>query len=422
MYAMQAQSPSPLDEARANADRTERLLRWALLPPLPLIALGVLLLQIFAAGHAAGPHSPAVLPWYKDFFIGSLFAVYAFGQLTALAQIRGLGRGLRKAKAALGTLPRSIATPIPDMLARLQAMKSPGHLSDLVGQWLRLGIDGDASPISALMEKAGRRRAKAVEKKIGIHATLNRAMLKLGFLGTLLGLIVTFPPMKLAILTLDPKNAEKGASFVQHIAGAIDGDQYAILATLIATGFSLFIELLTVQILRAVCARFEAVNAGVDEWCLAELQPALRRASKTDPEGMLARQRAFQERMLQAEREFQEQWLRTQAEAHGRLHEAWRTGDAAIAQMQRESLTALGASLQANGQKAMETQNALAASMESLGRIVRGVAEGVQQIASMHLQYGRRQDELLAYERQYRSFLEARDGAVVPARLKPELG
>ena len=419
---MHALLPSPLDEARANADRTGRLLRWAGLPPLPLIALGALLLQIFAAGHAAGPNTPAVLPWYKDAFLGSLFAVYVFGQLTALAQVRGLGRGLRKAKAALGALPRSIATPIPDMLARLQAVKIPGQLSDLVGQWLRLGMDGDASPIAALMEKAGRKRAKAVEKKIGIHATLNRAMLKLGFLGTLLGLIVTFPPMKSAILTLDPKNVEKGASFVQHIAGAIDGDQYAILTTLIATGFSLFIELLTVQILRAVCTRFEAVNAGVDEWCLIELQPALRRAAATDPEAMLARQRAFQERMLQAEREFQEQWLRAQAESQGRLQQAWRSGETAIAQMQRESLMAFGASLQANGQKAIEAQNAVAASLESLGRVVRGVAENVQQIVPMQMQFGRRQDELLAYERQYRSFLEARDGATIPSHLKPELG
>ncbi len=397
---MQFKAQFPLDLARANAERTGRLLKWAVLPPLPLFALGVLLLQIFAGGHAAGPDGQAVQPWYRDAFLLSLFAVYAFGQLVALLQLRDMRLGLGKVKAVLGAMPGSGALPSAmDLSARLQSVNAPGHLLDLVQSWLRLGQAGDAEAVNSLMERAGRKRGKAVERKIGLHATLNRIMLKLGFLGTLIGLIVTFPPMKSAILTLDPKNVEKGASFVQHIAGAIDGDQYAILTTLIATGFSLFIELLTVQILRAVCGRFESVNAGVDEWCVSELQPAIRRGKDHDAEGTLARQRAFHEQVLQAERQFQEQWLRAQGET-----------TAAFLESQQEAR-----------QQVHEIQAGLARSVESLGRLVRGVSEGMQQTIPIQQGYGRRLDELLAYERQYRSFLEARDGITVPSRLKPEL-
>jgi hypothetical protein len=436
---MKTNDHSSLDLARANADQAGRILKWAGLPPLPLILLGAALLQFFSPGHAATATEAALAPWYRDVFLLAIFAVYVFGQAVALSQARTLGRGLRKVKTVLQAMGGANASPgasaafLHDLQARIQAARAPGHLSDLVLQWLRLGLAGDAAPINSLMERGAWRRAKSVEKKIALHATLNRTMLKLGFLGTLIGLIVTFPPMKLAILTLDPKNAEKGASFVQHIAGAIDGDQYAILTTLIATGFSLFIELLTIQILRTLCARFETVNASVDEWCLVELQPAIRRMAESgDMQGQLARQRAFQEQVLQAEKQFQENWLRAQQEsearflqgqaaASARLGEAWRQEEAGLARVQQESFHRLSAVLQANGKTAEEVQLDLARGMDSLGRMVRTVSEKLHETVPLQQAYGKRLDELLAYERQYRSFLEAQERITVPRHLKPEI-
>ncbi|GEM_PF-2265703 len=437
---MNPNASSSLDLARANAVQTGRILTWAALPPLPLIALGAILLQIFAPGHGTTANEHAVAPWYRDVFLLSIFSVYVFGQVVAWSQVRTLGRGLRKVKAVLAALTAmgDVAAAVPgsffqDAQARLQAVRAPGHLSDLLQRWFRLGAAGDAAPINALMERGAWRRAKSVEKKVSLHATLNRTMLKLGFLGTLIGLIVTFPPMKLAILTLDPKNVEKGASFVQHIAGAIDGDQYAILTTLIATGFSLFIELLTVQILKTLCARFETVNGAVDEWCLTELQPAIRRRTEAgDMQGTLARQRAFQEQILQLEKQFQENWIQAQKESEARflqgqaasaerLWEAWRVEEKGLAHLQQDSLQRLGAVMQANGAAVVEIQETLTRGVDTLGRVVRSVSEKMQETVPLQQLYGKRLDELLTYERQYRSFLETQERVNVPRHLKPEV-
>lgn len=438
--------PHSLVLARANAERTGRILSWAALPPLPLILTGAFLLQHFAPGLEADGLHAAVPPWYLDPFLLAMFAVYAFGQGAALLQLRTLKRGLGKVKAVLAALAASPAAsagslppgagfaPFHDLQARLAALRVPGHLADLLNSWLRLGLSGDPAPIQSLMERGAWKRRMAVEKKIALHATLNRTMLKLGFLGTLLGLIVTFPPMKAAILTLDPKNVEKGASFVQHIAGAIDGDQYAILATMAATGLSLFIELLTVQVLRMACQRFEAVNAGVDEWCLTELLPAVRREASApqDMDGMVARHQGFQQQMLDLERRFQEAWqklqaesearfLASQAETERRLVEALRRNEERLLGWQAESAQHLAAALEANGRNMTDLQQGLGRTVDGLGRHVRSVSESLDAIIPLQQGYGRRLEELVAYESQYRSFLDARDAVRVPRHLKPEI-
>lgn len=432
---MNAKSYSPLDLARANAQSTGSLMKWAALPPLPLIACGAALMQVFSPGMPATEFQEAVAPWYRDPFLLAIFAVYAFGQFAALSQLRTLSRGLRKVKAVLGVLSQAGgAAPLQDLQARLSALDAPGHLSDLLQRWLRLGLAGDVAPINVLMERAAYRRARSVEKKVSIHATLNRTMLKLGFLGTLLGLIVTFPPMKAAILTLDPKNLEKGASFVKHIAGAIDGDQYAILTTMVATGFSLFIELMTVQILRTLCARFEAVNGGVDEWCLTELQPQVRRetAAREDMGGLVARRLAFQQQLLSLELQFQEAWHKLQAESEGRfilahteserrMLEAMRKAEDRLTGFQEESLRRLGAVLETHSKQLTVAQAELGRNLETVGRYVHAVSEKLNDTLPLQQGYGRRLDELLAYERQYRSFLEARERITVPRHLEPEI-
>jgi hypothetical protein len=92
--------------------------------------------------------------------------------------------------------------------------------------------------------------------------------LKLGFLGTLIGLLLTFPPMQSAILSLKSSGGE--LTFVTDIAKALDGDNYAIFTTLIATGLSLLIELITIQLVERSFGRFEHMNSHVEEWLLAE--------------------------------------------------------------------------------------------------------------------------------------------------------
>ena len=196
--------------------------------------------------------------------------------------------------------------------------------------------------------------------------------------------------MKDAILTLDPKNIEKGASYIQLIAGAIDGDQYAILATMVATGLSLFIELLTIQVLKRVCLSFESVNTYVDEWCITDLQPRIREqvAGKDDLGKTLMRQQAFQQKLLEVERDFQAKLVE--------LH-----------QTSQRHITGLFAGLNQN--------------VEAMQGFVKHTAQKMAEIIPIQESHGKRMDELIAYERQYRSFLDAQGKVSLPRHLKPEI-
>ena len=442
---MQVSIATPLDNALAQALRTGALVRRAFLLPVPLIAIALILLQTFAPGHAATVGQPAVLPWYKDLFLIGIFVVYVFAQLVVVAQLKTIARGLSKVKAVVIMLatagPRA---PVQELQARLASLNAPGHLTDLVARWLQMGLKGEIDTVKALMEQASHKRQKSVDRKLSIHNNINRTMMKLGFLGTLIGLMMTFPPMKDAILTLDPKNIEKGASYIQLIAGAIDGDQYAILTTLLATGFSIFIELLTIQTLKSICGRFEMVNAYVDEWSTAELQPWMREnyAPKNDANSALAQQKAFQEKLLEIEGQFQvkmgelhqasqrfiagllqnsqESWARVHEESEVFFNHAREESENRMRGMQEESSRRLGGLIQHSAGQLEEIQNNVNKNVDLLGKMVKVVAERMGEFVPLQQSYGRRMDELLAYERQYRSFLEVQSQVSIPRHLKPE--
>jgi hypothetical protein len=296
------------------------------------------------------------------------------------------------------------------------------------------GAKGDTTPLAAMMDHATLRRMKNMEKKVGVHASVNRILLKLGFLGTLIGLIMTFPPMREAILTLDPKNAEKGSSFVEHIAGAIDGDQYAILATLIATGLSILIELLTIQILKRIGATFEAVNGFIDEWSITELQPWIREqvSGKDDIGKSLMQQQAFQQKMLDLEREFQGRLLdlkessqkhitalfQGSQESWTRLHQGSQEN---WMRLHKESESMFVKALKDTETRIHETQAGVSKNVDMLGGFVQHIAQRMGEIPPLQLTFAKRMDELLAYERQYRSFLDAQAQIHVPRHLKPEM-
>jgi hypothetical protein len=416
-------SYSPLENAVLYANRTGGLMRWAMLMPFPIIVVSVVALQLGAPGQDASGHAAKLPAWYQDPFLITMFAIFVFGQISAIKQYTVLQSGLRKVKRILGVLTQAGPRSLQDLQTRLQALNVTGHLYDLVSRSLAFGMKGDTTPIPAMMDHATMRRMKSVEKKVGVHAAINRVLLKLGFLGTLIGLIMTFPPMREAILTLDPKNTEKGASFVEHIAGAIDGDQYAILATMIATGLSILIELLTISMLKRACATFEAVNGYVDEWSITELQPWISEqvAGKDDPAKLMMQQGAFQKQMIEMEMAFQKQLVELKESTQMHLTGLYKGSQDNWMRMHNEQEAMFVKALKDTESRILETQNGVNKNVDILGGFVQHVAQKMAEIPPIQQAFARRMDELLAYERQYRSFLATQEKIHLPRHLTPEV-
>jgi hypothetical protein len=66
------------------------------------------------------------------------------------------------------------------------------------------------------------------------------------------------------------------------------------------------------------------------------------------------------------------------------------------------------------------TQEGVNRNVDALGGVVQHVAQKLSEIPPIQQAFARRMDELLAYERQYRSFLAAQGQVHVPRHLAPE--
>jgi hypothetical protein len=183
----------------------------------------------------------------------------------------------------------------------------------------------------------------------------------------LIGIILTFPPMKRAVLSLGESEGE--LKFITDIAMAIDGDEYAILNTLIAIALSLLIEFVTIQIIERVLLGFDLVNSHINDWNLICLQPWIRKRY-----GVEAKLEALEER-------------------RGKLE------------------TSL-----------MHAQKALESHLAHLTESMRSSAAHLDQLAKLQAQVGRRVTELADYERQYRGFLAAKQQAAIPPAAAPKEG
>jgi len=212
--------------------------------------------------------------WYKDPFILSIAVVFGVGQVASLVQHRILLRGARKTSQVLHALADLPSEGYNSMAEKLRGLPD-GHFRDLILRIARPLQSGDTALAQNLLDSAANRRTLHENRRLGQHATINRTILKLGFLGTLIGLLLTFPPMKEAMMSLRDSGGE--LKFVNHIASALDGDRFAIFATLIATGLSLLIEIITFQMLERGFGRFEVMNSLAEEWVLASAAPAQSR-------------------------------------------------------------------------------------------------------------------------------------------------
>jgi hypothetical protein len=365
--------------------------------------------------------------WIMDPFLLAIFLVFVWGQIKAIFSLKKVSRGADKVAALVDTLKvmpeRSSLSAIKEKLLG----QEDGHLRDVVVRWLDLGQQGESDQFSTMMDNAALRRAEGVDKDIGSHVAINRTMLKLGFIGTLIGLAMTFPPMKSAIQSLNIAGEE--GSFVIKIANAIDGDAYAILTTLLATAFSVFIELLTIQAFKNMYADFEMVNNNVDEWCLIELIPWINelKIGNEQMDKELALQRKFQEEMLALKKQFLEEMLSLQKDQSAEMQAFQKETTEQFAQVQSEIRgkvidfqTETATQISSNQAKITDMQGSVTKSVTDLGSSVQESGQQMEKLVPIQKAFGERVEELAAYERQYRSFLQAQGNVNVPTHLKPE--
>ncbi len=253
----------PLILALKTLDSLKIKLIFASLMPIPFIICGIIAMFFLRAD------------WFKDPFIDSIVLLFTVGQLIALKQYITLYNAASKIRNTIYILKENESEKDLTKLKEILYEKAaPGHVRDLIIRWIDLALQGEPLSFEAIMDNAAIKRYQANDKLISTHININRTTLKLGFLGTLIGLLITFPPMKSAILSLQSSEGE--FKFVKDIARAIEGDQYAIFTTLIATGFSIFIELLTIQLLERFTLTLEEANNFLDEWAIAYFRPSLK--------------------------------------------------------------------------------------------------------------------------------------------------
>jgi biopolymer transport protein ExbB/TolQ len=248
--------------------------------------------------------------WFTDVFLWAILVLFAVGQIGAFIQLISLIRGATKAKKTLSILRSAGERPSLGSLQDKLMNKAPScSLRDSVLRWIQLGVQGETQGIERMMEHASVRREQKANTIISFHTLINRVTLKMGFLGTLIGLLMTFEPMKQAMLSLQGSEGE--FRFIQDIVKAIDGDAYAILTTLFATGLSLFVELLTIQIFERILDQFEMVNNNLDDWCLIHLQPWINDnyggRRKTENSQVEELQQQFSQKMLELQSTMDEQ-------------------------------------------------------------------------------------------------------------------
>jgi hypothetical protein len=380
------------------------MLNLATLVPVPVIiiaAISMVTVNVFVFQNA-----------FLALFLGIIFVVFGAGQLIALRQLRAMRGSLASAEKTVQAMIEAGAEPDLEALRdRLNTEVPEGPIRDLVLRWTELGVDGRTDGYEMLLDDALDRRAILDSRMLGLHGTINRTTLKLGFLGTLIGIILTFPPMKRAVLGLSDSDGE--LKFIRDIALAIDGDQYAILSTLIATGLSILVEFVTIQTLERILNGFDLVQSDVNDWNTVCLQPAVaRRRQGADLEHSNARMELA---LIQAQQTM-EQHL------------------AGLTVAMREAARQLGqvVDLQASVGKRLEefagydrlvaamaqSQLTLEMNMKGINDTVRASTSQIDAVSQSQSQLALRVTELSEYERQYRAFLSAKEEASAPDNLR----
>lgn len=348
-------SEDPLAQAQRTLLGIRKTVRISFLVPIPILII---------ATYGFFRLDPK---WYYNPFMVIIFAIFSTGQVVAVFQMKRILAGVRNTGKAVSVLAEYGDEPdLKTIRDKLLEKAPPGHMRDLLLRWIELGLRGETVGSESLLDNAWERRTHHDNRSISLHVSMNRTTLKVGFLGTLYGLILTFPPMKNAVMGLADSEGEM--RFIRDISKAIDGDEYAILVTLGATALSILIELVTVQILERSLSGFDMVNSHINDWNLTRLQPWVRKHYGID-----ARQR---------------QVIENQAILEAKM-----------------------------SQTQIEIDRNLSRAIESISK----TTKQIESLSQIQASVGRRLAEMMEYEKQYRAFIQTKQQAVGPPshRLSP---
>ena len=348
--APQTQPSNPIEQALRELVKLRRTATLAMALPFLLSVAAVVAMRKLDPGFWSNPILAGVVAL---FLAGQILLVW---QLWTLRRRTTLGIATLRVVEDAGDLPDARA-----LEANLLACQ-PEPIRDLLLGWLHLErvCEGDGG--AEMLQNSIDRRSLRDQMELSVHVMINRVVLKIGFLGTLVGLLMTFPPMKRAVLGLSGSDGEM--SFIRDIAKAIDEDAYAIQATLVGTGFSLLLETLVVQVLERFFGKFELVESLLSDWNLAVLR-----------------------RVRKASREFQgagEDNLRLQA-------------------------------------KLAQGQQILDAHLQKLLESLRHTGESVEKVARAQAALESRVEEIVTWEKEYRAFVSAKEKAAAPALRRVEV-
>ncbi len=251
-----------LELAERHLAKVRRIALGGYFAPVPLLLLG------YAGVFMVDPI------WYRNPILVIILALFTLGQVMLFQHLSTIRGGAQSTLEALALLKAAGPEPDLESLRDQLAKARPGHTRDLALHWVEIGLQGNTEGSEPLLDNATERRFIRDHKLAGLHVSINRTILKVGFLGTLIGLLFTFPPMKRAILGLSSSNGEM--TFIRDIAQAIDEDGNAILATLVSTAFSMLLETVVVQALERMLMGFDLADRHLADWNITCLQNAVR--------------------------------------------------------------------------------------------------------------------------------------------------
>ncbi len=212
--------------------------------------------------------------WYHDPFLVLIYCIFLLGQSIAIFQYIKLNRRYSRIHGLIHCLHSlQISNDLKHLQQSITDECKNTPEKEMIQKWLTMGLAGDhESSVSILNHTTDTQEANTTGS-INTHSLFNRLALKMGFLGTLIGLVRTFPPMKKAILGLSEKDGQ--SQFIKDIASAIDGDEYAILTTLVATGLSIIMESLVIFVLEKLYSGIDEIHLDLYDWYIMNIKPII---------------------------------------------------------------------------------------------------------------------------------------------------
>ncbi len=356
--------------------------------------------------------------WYLDEFTVIIVSLFFLGQVMALKQYVISFVNLRKIRALLYTIAKSDDLDnIKDLNVLAESIKNSVPHSDirsLVLNWLDYRGESTVKRNDVLENNSYIRMDLKKEKTGYFHVLMNRITLKLGFLGTLIGLMRTFPDMKNAIKSLPESGGEM--TFVNDIASAIDGDQYAILTTLIATILSLFAEFLTIQLINRFAVNSEIIISYLTDWYHTRVEPLYAHGA-VDSMQRMEEQFSSAEELLAKNMQVITTLAEKNAEQLSRLSDFHGTIEKRVSELE---------SYESHYRNLIETKGKAEEHLAGNVRVLTEVAEvtggQLKGLVSSQEVIGARVENLHKYEEQYRSLISTKDSAGVPSELRPNGG